>query len=106
MKIWAEGALLQLKKSNKLFTELFRHGTLSIEVYKPVEHDLQKPHEQDEIYVVISGSGDFYCDGKVYPFVTGDLLFVKAGIEHRFQNFSDDFSTWVIFYGPKGGEQQ
>ena len=66
MKIAAGDALNQLKQSNRLFTELFRHGTLSIEVYKPVKEDLQKPHEQDEIYVVISGSGDFYCDGKKY----------------------------------------
>ena len=32
------------------------------------------------------------------------LLFVKAGHEHRFENFTDDFATWVIFYGPDGGE--
>ena len=34
----------------------------------------------------------------------GQVLFVPAGIEHRFEDFSDDFSTWVIFYGPAGGE--
>ena len=33
------------------------------------------------------------------------LIFVPAGIEHRFENFTDDFSTWVIFYGPAGGEK-
>jgi len=32
------------------------------------------------------------------------MLFVPAGVEHRFENFSDDFATWVIFYGPEGGE--
>ena len=27
-----------------------------------------------------------------------------AGVEHRFENFSDDFAVWVFFYGPEGGE--
>jgi mannose-6-phosphate isomerase-like protein (cupin superfamily) len=37
-------------------------------------------------------------------FVSGDLLFVPAGETHRFEEFSDDFAAWVIFYGPEGGE--
>ena len=24
---------------------------------------------------------------------------------HRFEEFSDDFATWVMFYGPEGGER-
>lgn len=38
------------------------------------------------------------------PFQQGDLLFVAAGIPHRFEEFTDDFRTWVIFFGPKGGQ--
>jgi len=33
------------------------------------------------------------------------VLFVPAGVEHRFTRFTPDFVTWVIFYGPKGGER-
>ena len=32
------------------------------------------------------------------------MLFVEAGVDHRFVDFSDDFETWVIFWGPDGGE--
>lgn len=32
-----------------------------------------------------------------YLFRAYDILFVKAGDEHRFIDFTDDFSTWVIF---------
>jgi hypothetical protein len=32
------------------------------------------------------------------------VVFVAAGEHHRFVNFSGDFSTWVVFYGPEGGE--
>jgi mannose-6-phosphate isomerase-like protein (cupin superfamily) len=104
MQISQKVALKKLSDSKQLFLELFRHGTLSVEVYKPFEKDLQQSHEQDEVYLVISGEGDFYSDGKTVKFQKGDFLFVPAGVEHRFENFSDDFSTWVIFYGVKGGE--
>jgi mannose-6-phosphate isomerase-like protein (cupin superfamily) len=105
MRIAFNEALEKLADSNQLFLELFKHGTLSVEVYKPNKQDHQQPHEQDEVYVIIAGEGDFYLDGKTTKFKTGDFLFVAAGLEHRFENFSDDFSTWVIFYGPKGGEK-
>ena len=97
--------LAKLNESGNLFLDVFNHGTLSVEIYKPEKEDLQKPHEKDEIYVIISGSGIFFNDGEETTFNAGDFLFVKAGAEHRFKNFSDDFATWVFFYGPKGGEK-
>ena len=83
---------------------MFRYGSLSVEVYQPDKIDKQEPHERDEIYVIISGSGTFINDGVSCEFISGDFLFVKAGVKHRFINFTEDFSTWVFFYGPKGGE--
>ena len=105
MQISPIEALRKLKAADKPFLNLFQHGTLSIEVYKPDKVDHQQPHEQDEVYVIIAGTGQFYNDGQLTDFGPGDFLFVNAGKEHRFINFTDDFSTWVIFYGPKGGER-
>ncbi|HEY6572923.1 MAG TPA: cupin domain-containing protein, partial [Candidatus Eisenbacteria bacterium] len=59
---------------------------------------------RDEVYVVISGSGKFLNGVARRPFGPGDFLFVPAGVEHRFEEFSDDLAVWVIFYGPEGGE--
>lgn len=47
----------------------------------------------------------FYCEAESFPFVQGDFLFVPAGVGHRFENFTNDFFTWVIFYGAVGGEK-
>jgi mannose-6-phosphate isomerase-like protein (cupin superfamily) len=91
-------------QSGKQFCELFKHGSLGLEIYKPVGVDRQTPHSRDEVYVVISGSGQFVCAGLRQPFQAGEFLFVPAGVEHRFEDFSSDFATWVIFYGPEGGE--
>jgi len=87
------------------FATMLQYGSMSVELYAPRGYDPQTPHKQDELYVVLSGSGEFLNNGERQPFGPGDVLFVPAGVEHRFENFSDDFQTWVIFYGPEGGEQ-
>lgn len=86
------------------FATVLENGSMIVEIYQPIEKDLQTPHAQDELYVIISGSGKFLNDGKITDFKPGDVLFVPAGIEHRFEKFTEDFKTWVIFYGAIGGE--
>jgi len=88
-----------------LYGVLFEHGTMELGYYKPLKVDEQSPHVKDEIYVVRSGTGLFVVDGERQPFAPGDALFVPAGVEHRFEDFSDDFEAWVIFYGRSGGER-
>ena len=89
----------------KRFSERFAHGTLVVEIYAPRGTDPQKPHSRDELYVVIQGTGEFVYQGDRVPIAPGDVLFAAAGVPHRFEKFSSDFSTWAIFYGPVGGEK-
>jgi mannose-6-phosphate isomerase-like protein (cupin superfamily) len=84
--------------------EIARHGSMVLKLYAPVGHDPQTPHEQDELYIVERGSGFFRRGGERVRFGPGDVLFAEAGIEHRFEEFDEDFATWVVFWGPKGGE--
>lgn len=86
------------------YAVLLEHGTLEIGFYAPSGTDPQTPHDQDEVYVVHSGSGKFVLGDTEQGFGPGDSLFVPAGVEHRFQEFTDDFGAWVVFYGPSGGE--
>lgn len=85
--------------------ELFRHGTLQVKLYAPLGTDPQQPHTRDEVYVVARGRGTFYDGERHRPFEPGALLCVAAGRPHRFEDFTDDFATWVLFYGPEGGER-
>ena len=80
MHINLKQALEKLNNSADEFIELFGHGSLSVKIYKPDKLDKQ-------------------------AILAGYFLFVKAGVTHRFINFTKKFSTWVFFYGPKGGEQ-
>ncbi len=92
------------KKLDKPFTVLMKNGSMRIEYFAPNNIDTQQPHLQDEIYVIVSGSSQFNRAGEIINCDKGDVIFVPAKVEHRFINFTNDFGTWVIFYGPDGGE--
>ncbi len=80
-------------------------GQLQVELYAPKTEDFQTPHDRDECYVITRGSGQFSMGDQIVDFKAGDFLFVPAGMEHKFSNFGDQMETWVIFYGPIGGDK-
>ncbi len=82
------------------------HGSMLVALYAPRGKDAQTPHTQDELYIVARGSGWFVNGDARHPFGIGDVLFVPAGVVHRFEQFTDDFAVWVVFYGPEGGESR
>jgi mannose-6-phosphate isomerase-like protein (cupin superfamily) len=90
--------------SGERFATLFEHGSLLVEVYAPRGTDPQQPHTRDEAYIVARGTGEFVIAESRISFEAGDFLFAAAGEAHRFENFTDDFAVWVLFYGPHGGE--
>lgn len=87
------------------FATGFAHGTMTTELYAPRGTDPQTPHIQDELYFIAQGSGDFVLADQRYACRAGDAFFVPAGMPHRFENFTGDFATWVVFWGPQGGER-
>jgi mannose-6-phosphate isomerase-like protein (cupin superfamily) len=90
--------------TGNLAVPIFSHGSLVVELYTPVGHDPQKPHTRDEVYFVTRGSGHFFDGVQRRSVEAGSFLFVPAGQVHRFEDFSSDFTVWVVFYGPEGGE--
>lgn len=106
-RMTAPAALAAAKKSSDgMYAILLEHGTLELGFYSPHESDPQQPHDRDEVYIVQAGSGYFVCGDQRQNFEAGEALFVPAGVVHRFESFSDDFSVWVMFYGPRDGERQ
>lgn len=87
-----------------LAVPILSHGSMDAELYSPIVSDQQKPHDRDEIYVVAQGEGEFFNGESVINVIPGSFIFVPAGTQHCFQNFTSGFSVWVILYGPKGGE--
>jgi putative methionine-R-sulfoxide reductase with GAF domain/mannose-6-phosphate isomerase-like protein (cupin superfamily) len=89
---------------DNLAVPIFAHGTMAVEIYTPTGRDEQKPHDRDEVYLVVRGRGVFVEGETRHSVETGAFLFVAAGRPHRFEEFSPDFAVWVLFYGPRGGE--
>lgn len=94
-------ALGRLVSANADYARLVENQSYDIGIYRPDGVDTQTPHTRDEAYVIGSGTGEFVCAGETKAFGPGDMFFVPAGAEHRFVNFTKDFSAWVIFFGPR-----
>lgn len=98
------GAVTAAWPEGERFVQALAHGSMSVELYAPTGVDPQQPHAQDELYFVNTGTSDFVLAAQRSSVGPGSVLFVPAGCEHRFEHFSADFSTWVVFWGSQGGE--
>lgn len=87
--------------AGRLSKQAFDTGEIELRHYAPRGRDDQVPHDRDELYVVIAGSGVFRRGDERVAFAAGDVLFAAAHETHMFESFSDDFATWVLFYGPR-----
>ncbi|HEY8776276.1 MAG TPA: cupin domain-containing protein [Gaiellaceae bacterium] len=71
---------------------------LEVGVYVLVapEADRQQPHEDDELYIVLEGTGVLEVEGEQVPVKEGTAVFVEAGADHRFSAY-EHLSVLVIF---------
>jgi mannose-6-phosphate isomerase-like protein (cupin superfamily) len=103
LKVDLVASAAKLAKSGQSSVSLFQHGDANVLLFVPLDQDTQQAHQRDELYVVQAGQGIFKRGGETVRFDAGDVLFVPAGVPHRFASFSADFRAWVIFFGPEGG---
>lgn len=92
----------QRQASGKLYHEFLRVPALNAGIYVlPTGiDDPQQPHEQDEVYYVISGKATFSCDGHPdSPAIPGQTIYVAKGIPHRFIDIEEDLTILVLFAG-------
>src|SRR5947207_1172324 len=92
----------KLESSGEASVALFEHGDARVLLFVPQDQDSQTTHKRDELYVIQAGQGIFKRGGETVRFNAGDVLFVPAGVPHRFASFSAEFKAWVIFFGPEG----
>ncbi len=100
-KLSVAGALGALGRASETHKRLLERADFDVGMYRPGEIDDQTPHARDEIYIVAAGTGEFICAGEREKFGPSDVFFVAKGVEHGFENFSNDFATWVIFIGAR-----
>ena len=64
--------------------------------------DRQEPHDEDEIYLVVAGAGRFTAGETLRDVQPGDILFVPAGVPHRFHDITEELRLAVVFAPPEG----
>ena len=96
--------LSQRAQSGELYLEFFEAPTMSIGVYELAARsvDPQQPHTEDEVYYVVGGSGHVRIGGEDSEISPGSVIFVAAGVEHRFHSITEDLTLLVVFAPPRG----
>ena len=59
--------------------------------------DRQKPHKEDEIYYAVRGSAKVRIGNDVRPIEQGSVVFVEAGVDHRFFDIEQQLVLLVVF---------
>lgn len=80
-------------------------STLSAGLYELAagESDRQSPHDRDEVYYVIRGRARLRVGAGERPVQPGSVVYVRAGVEHRFVDIAEDLSVLVFFAGAVDG---
>jgi mannose-6-phosphate isomerase-like protein (cupin superfamily) len=93
-----EGVKRRLAEAGGGYEIVHASAGLEIGVYVLVapEPDRQQPHEDDEVYVVLEGSGVLEVDGRRIELREGNAAFVPAGADHRFSAY-EHLSVLVLF---------
>ena len=88
----------RLRESGGGYEVVHESPGLELGVYVLVapEPDRQQPHEDDEVYVVLEGTGLLEVEGDTVPVKEGSAVFVEAGADHRFSAY-EHLSVLVLF---------
>lgn len=91
----------QHEQSNDAYLEFLRVPALSIGLYRLSAGgiDLQEPHSEDEVYYVASGRGAILVGEENRAVEAGTIVFVGAGVKHRFHSITEDL-TILVFFAP------
>lgn len=104
MDIWEIGDLTAAQRQlGERYYEFFMADTLSLGLYAlPAgDEDPQQPHTEDEIYYVVSGAGRLRVGDEDRAVRAGSLVFVGAGVSHRFHSIREDLTVLVVFAPPR-----
>lgn len=87
------------RQSGKRYEEFLRVASMSAGLYALAagSEDPQSPHREDELYYVASGRAKFRAGADERAVGPGSLLFVAAGVAHRFYDITEDLQILVLF---------
>lgn len=89
----------QRAQSGKPYREFLRVPAMSAGLYvlPAGGTDLQRPHQEDEIYYVLRGRARFKAGSQDQEVSAGSVIFVAAEVGHRFYDITEELAVLVIF---------
>jgi quercetin dioxygenase-like cupin family protein len=98
-------ALRLRRESGRRYLEFLRVPALSAGVYvlPAGGDDPQSPHKEDEMYYVVRGRGRMRAGSQDHAVSQGSVIFVAAGVEHRFYEITEEL-TVLVFFAPAESE--
>jgi quercetin dioxygenase-like cupin family protein len=93
----------QRAASGKSYQEFLRVPAMSAGLYVLAAGatDLQRPHHEDEIYYVVYGRARFQAEKEDREVSAGSVIFVAAGVAHRFYEIAAELAVLVVFAPPE-----
>jgi mannose-6-phosphate isomerase-like protein (cupin superfamily) len=94
------------REGNRPYFEFLRMPSMSLGIYVLAEsgEDLQKPHEEDEVYCVLHGRATIRVGTEERDVSPGSVVFVPARVEHRFHTIRERLSLLVVFAPAEGSQ--
>ena len=95
---------LRRRAHGVLYQEFLRKPSLSVGLYvlPAGGADPQRPHGEDEVYLVLRGRGRIAVGGEDRAVEAGSVVFVPARLEHRFHDIAEELSV-AVFFAPAEG---
>ncbi len=89
----------QRQAAGRAYLEFLRMSTMSAGLYELAagSSDPQQPHSQDEIYYVVNGRAQIRVANEDRPVRSGSVVFVAAGVAHRFHSIEENLTVLVVF---------
>ena len=92
-------------RTGELYLEFVRRESMSCGLYvlEAGATDPQEPHQEDEVYLVLSGRGRLRAGDRDDPVGPGSVLFVARTVPHRFHDITERLSVLVFFAPAESG---
>ncbi|MFF2651631.1 cupin domain-containing protein [Streptomyces sp. NPDC058045] len=89
--------------NNGAYLQFLRERNMSVGLYAldAGATDPQQPHQQDEVYFVVSGRASVTVGDETTQVARGSVVYVPAGVMHRFHHISEDLRVLVVFSPPE-----
>ena len=97
----ADELLQRLEAHDGDHIEIFETESMTVEMGR---HEAgtaapKNPHNEDELYYIVSGTGKVRVGDDVHAVESGDLVHVEPGVEHDFFDIEEEIQVLIVFAG-------